>query len=693
MKTTLLAATSAFALLAGSAVAGPNAMTPEEARHLISRSGFGASPQEIKALTGKSYAEAVEIILGTQSTDPHLPMPAWVNAADYPADYIWALGQTADELFFSNRWMEIEELSGWWMSEMVATPSPLTERLTLFWHDHFATSYDVVENPQWMGRQNQFFRANAAGNFSDLAHGILKDPAMLVYLSNDENYAESPNENLGREFLELFTLGEGRGYIQADVEAAARALTGHSIAEVTAPVYAYYPNEHDHGQKTLFGETGAYNADDLANMALAHPDFGPYIVEKLWRTFISDQPDPAEIARLTKVWKDNNLEIEPLLNAMFLTDAFWAVENRGRLVKSPVELIAGTLRSLGTPVENSTGLAWLSYDMGQALFFPPNVGGWPEGAAWINDASVTARATTLSYFAFEGDDVAYNSTGMMNGESEATNAPEAGPEDLRVGQVFAIELEQYEGGFGGLFILYDVSFRGETWRSVPVWLEANEEEDFAGYGILKTDCLPTCFPDVDGEDGEDWVWYAPWEGVLEDGLEDARKFDIALLQAITGHLPALIDLTEDQITWRPDPDMGDDYIVPSIKVAMKVALDLAAESENAIGRNRSQLVVGLRTQGLLGLEGYSEVGSPDDIEAYMEEAEEARIRPAIPPVVYDSARAWLDDLPAEGFESQRAISALLAVPRQTQGQRQEMIASDPDALVRALILSPEFQVN
>ena len=176
MKTTLLAASSALALFAGVANASPEAMTAEEARHLISRTGFGASPQEIKALMGKSYSEGVQIILGTLSSEPSIPMPAWVNAPDYPDEYIWVLGQTETELFFSNRWMEIEELSGWWFSEMVATPSPLTERLTLFWHDHFATSYETVENPQWMGRQNQFFRANAAGNFADLADGIGEYP-------------------------------------------------------------------------------------------------------------------------------------------------------------------------------------------------------------------------------------------------------------------------------------------------------------------------------------------------------------------------------------------------------------------------------------------------------------------------------------------------------------------------------------
>ena len=683
-------AASLISMIAGAGFAGPAAMTPEEARHLISRTGFGASPQEIKALTGLSYKEGVAAILDTINTTPSTPMPDWMNGPDYPEVYIWTLGQTAQELFFTNRWMEIEEMSGWWMSEMVATPSPLTERLTLFWHDHFATSYESVENAQWMGRQNQFFRANAAGNFAELAHGILQDPAMLSYLSNTENIAESPNENLGREFLELFTLGEGRGYTQADVEAAARALTGHSIADLSAPVYTFYPEDHDNGRKTLLGQTGRFDAADLADIALAHPEFGPYIVEKLWRAFISDQPDPAEVARLSTLWRENDLELEPLLRAMFLSDAFWAPENRGRLVKSPVVLIAGTLRSLGTPVENSTGLAWLAHDMGQALFFPPNVGGWPEGVGWINDASATARATTLSYFAFgEMDDDVGTRAPMMAATSGGSGPAEAGPEDFRVGQVFTVDLEQTDAVLGGLFVLYDVSFEGQTWRSLPIWVEANTQEDYAGYSILKTDCRPACFRSMRGEEEEDWIWYGPWEGALEDDLSAASKQDIRLLQAIAGHLPALIETTNDQMAWKPGPG----ETMPSIGEIVAMVQDLADESADAIGPTKTTLVQGLRAPGLLGLQGYAEVRDVDDIDGYLEQAEQARIRPAIPNVTYATAREWLNDLPAGGLDSKRAAAALLAVPRQTRGQREELIAEDVDALVRALILLPEYQVH
>lgn len=203
------------------ATAGPNAMTASEARHLISRTGFGAAPHEVEAMIGLSYVDGVTRVMTDLGGAPSIPMPSWVDDWAYPYDQIWTLDQSSTDLFYTNRWLELEELSAWWMAEMTATPSPLTERLVLFWSDHFATNFDAHENSQWTANQNQFFRTHAAGNFTNLADGILRDPAMLVFLDNVSNVAEAPNENLGREFLELFTLGEGRGYTQSGVVAKA----------------------------------------------------------------------------------------------------------------------------------------------------------------------------------------------------------------------------------------------------------------------------------------------------------------------------------------------------------------------------------------------------------------------------------------------------------------------------------------
>jgi len=666
-------------------------MTQEEARHLISRTGFGAAPHEIEAMTGKSYAEGIAQILDGLSATPSRPMPRWTELWGYPADFIWALGQTEAELFETNRYMELEELAGWWMAEMVATPSPMTERLTLFWHDHFATSAEDHANSQWVANQNQFFRANAAGNFSDLAHGILRDPAMLVYLTNVENFADAPNENLGREFLELFTLGEGRGYTQDDVRAAARMLTGHSVAEITAPIYTFYPEDHDHGSKTLLGQTGRFDAADLARIALSDPNFGPYIVEKLWREFISDTPDPAEVARLTELWKANDLDLKLLLDAMLNSDAFWDPANRGRLVKSPIELLVGTIRTLGLDYPNATALAWFSAELNQMPFHPPNVGGWPSGTEWITDATATGRSTLITYLLYEEGE-AYDGASMtMMADADAAPVAQAGPADLRVGKSFAVEAEDWGSGLGALIVLYDVSFGGETWRSLPLWIEADEEEDFSGFGILATDCRPRCFASVETEE-ESWVWFGPYEKIFEEDLYGASQADKDLIAAIATHLPEIVASTEGQSTWLPDPDEPD-YVPASITDMGDLAQRLSNESTVITGTSPGALVSALSNPAVLGLDGLNQVAGLDDLDSYLEAAEQAKIRPATPAVVYPTAREWMNALPGTRLESDRAAAVLLAVPRQNRGQRDEMIATDPEALIRSLILSPEYQVN
>ena len=181
-----LLATTAI-LIAGSALAAPDALTRAEARHLVARTGFGAAPAEIEVLTGKSAEAAVAELLAAPRPEPRRPMPTWAKGWAYPEESVWTLGQGAEDLFFANRYAEIEELSAWWIGEMIASPSPLTERLTLFWHDHFATSFDAMESSQMMADQHAMLRRHASGNFADLAAGILRDPAMLIYLTNTED--------------------------------------------------------------------------------------------------------------------------------------------------------------------------------------------------------------------------------------------------------------------------------------------------------------------------------------------------------------------------------------------------------------------------------------------------------------------------------------------------------------------------
>ena len=702
MKKTL---TTSLALLLSTtllAQAGPDAMTPQEARHLLARTGFGAAPQEIANLTGKSYADGVAEIIGSIGTQSATPMPSWTTHWGYPGEYIWTMGQTITDFYYTTRYYEIEELQQWWLAEMVATPSPLTEKLTLFWHDHFASTFDEHENAQWMAKQNAMFRAHAAGNFADLASGILKDPAMLFFLTNIENNKETPNENLAREFFELFTLGEGRGYTEEDIKEAARALTGHTVEEMGAPVYTFYAPDHDTGKKVIFDQRGRFDAPELVDLTLNNPAFGPYIVEKLWMAFISDKPDADEVSRLTGIWKAENYELKPLLSAMFLSDAFWAKENRGRLIKSPVEMFVGTVRSLGLPYNNYAEVTWALGEMDQALFFPPNVGGWPGGTAWINDANAAARATALAHLLNEGYDPDYEDdagTGMMMTAAApqtvtTTDIPET---DLRVGEVFIPTADRWGdgAGYGMLIYLYDVSFGGRTWRSLPVWIEENRAADERFIALNLHDCGPTCFPNWTREAEEpNWIGAGLYNGALND-IPRTSDTDKALLRAVFAHLPEFVTRTKDRQIW---DEIYEEWENPedsaSYPEMMTLMGEFKQEGHRIYGASNSTLHVASSAEGSLGLGLVTDYDTLSQNFDSMLEMQYASMRHTTQAsYTFANADEWLGALPFDGPQSLNAEDALLSVNLGGQAQRIEMIARDPEALLRRIILSPQYQVN
>ncbi|HEY5306955.1 MAG TPA: DUF1800 domain-containing protein, partial [Casimicrobiaceae bacterium] len=280
-------------------------------------------------------------------------------------------------------------LRAWWVQEMLATPSPLTERMTLFWHNHFVSSQQKVRVARLMYAQNVTLRAHALGNFGTLLHAAAKDPAMLVYLDSVQNRKGQPNENFAREVMELFTLGEGH-YREADVKEAARSFTGWSLDRETG-VYVFRPGVHDFGNKTVLGKTGNLDGDAVLDILLAQPATADYITSKLWREFVSPDPDPREIRRIALLFRTSNYDIRVAMRELLSCNAFWARETRGTLVKSPVEFVVGTLRQLEIAPPDGLPFAVLAAGMGQNLFSPPNVKGWPGGNAWIDANTLLAR--------------------------------------------------------------------------------------------------------------------------------------------------------------------------------------------------------------------------------------------------------------------------------------------------------------
>ncbi|MFZ5780944.1 MAG: DUF1800 domain-containing protein [Pseudomonadota bacterium] len=371
----------------------------------MSRTGFGGTPDQIGALEGLAWPEAVDHLLAEGRRAAITPPPAWVGQGpaelrrqQRAADAERAAAQRKEGV--DGKSLEIvrpvqeqgRELRNWWIEEMLVTDQPLVERMVLFWHGHFTSSFQKVRYPAALFRQNALFRREALGNFASLLRDVARDPAMLIYLDGMRSVARQPNENFARELLELFTLGEGH-YQEADIKAAARAFTGWTVDREIG-LFRTREGQHDDGEKTFLGQTGRFDGDEVISILLRHPRTAQTIVEKLWREFVSLTPDPTEVKRLAASFC-RDYEIRPLMRSLLLSQAFQDPANRGALVKSPVELIVGTVRLLGLPVPEKTRLVRMMQALGQTPFDPPNVKGWPGGESWITTHTLLLRRQFL----------------------------------------------------------------------------------------------------------------------------------------------------------------------------------------------------------------------------------------------------------------------------------------------------------
>lgn len=369
------------------------AIPPDEARHLLARTGFEATPQTVSRLAPLSYESAVRRLLDGVRRDPITPAPSWINDPPPEPRRLKELDDAARRHLREQQRERAFQLKGWWYREMIETDSPLTERMTLFWHNHFTSSLRKVKWPPYLYRQNLLLRRHALGNFGELLHAIARDPAMLVYLDGQQNRRDKPNENFARELLELFTLGEGH-YTERDVKEAARAFTGWMVDRRSGE-FRINPRQHDDGAKTFLGRTGRFDGDDIVKIILEQRRVAETIAEKLWREFVSDTPDPQELGRLARVFREGNYEIRPLMQALLTSSAFLDPKVRGTLVKAPVELLVGTVRQFRIAVADERNLVRAGTFLGQDLFDPPNVKGWPGGKTWITSSTLLARYQVL----------------------------------------------------------------------------------------------------------------------------------------------------------------------------------------------------------------------------------------------------------------------------------------------------------
>ncbi|MCA9290780.1 MAG: DUF1800 domain-containing protein [Phycisphaerales bacterium] len=386
------------------------------AQHLLNRAGFGGTPAQVRALADLGLDAAVDHIIDYREipTDPVTPDAFDGEIMRPPTEREQVAMRQArrngDEAAIEQARREqqarqradrrqIAEMQTWWLRRLVETPRPLEEKLTLFWHGHFATGYRTIENSYHMFLQNQMFRHHATGSFKDLAFGIIRDPAMIRYLNNNQNRRERPNENLARELMELFTLGEGHAYTERDIKEGARALTGYTYVHND---FVFREEQHDPEPKRILGRV-ASSGEDFVSIILGRPEVSQFISWKLYRYFVNDMPgDPDRdsqqfILQLAKLFRQKDYELRPLLRTLFKSEHFYDDANRASLIKNPIQLIVQAVRSLHTPTRSLAGLISAGDLMGQDLFFPPSVKGWDGGRAWINTSTMFVRQNALVY--------------------------------------------------------------------------------------------------------------------------------------------------------------------------------------------------------------------------------------------------------------------------------------------------------
>ncbi len=379
-----------IALYALAATAKP--MGPLEARHLLVRTGFAAMPAEMDSYAGLTRVEAVERLLSQVRTEP-LTRPPEALDQWTPRSLFRGWSEEERRTWLRHTIRQGQELRVWWFEEMLLTPTPFTERMTLFWHNHFVSSLQKVRPTRLMYRQNLLLRKHALGNFRELLHAMARDPAMVVYLDNASNRKGQPNENFARELMELFTLGEGQ-YGEQDVKEAARAFTGWGIDGETGE-FVFRPAQHDFGIKTILGRSDVFDGGDVLDLLLERTETAETIVRKLWREFVSPTPHEKEVARIAAEFRKSGYDIRVPVRLLLVSDAFFAASNRASLVKSPIDLLVGTLRQFRFEVDDAYPFVVMSRQLGQDLMAPPNVKGWAGGEQWINAGTLLTRRQIL----------------------------------------------------------------------------------------------------------------------------------------------------------------------------------------------------------------------------------------------------------------------------------------------------------
>ena len=350
--------------------------------HLLNRAAFGPAFRHLDQYQTMTTGKLVNELFKASADFTELNV---VNMPEMPDRNFTSLTPEQKRELRKMQREQILDLNTAWIEKMCTTEAVLREKMTLFWHDHFACS---TKNPFFAQDLNNILRRNALGSFNEMLLAVSKSPAMLQYLNNQQNRAKSPNENFAREVMELFTVGRDH-YTEDDIKNAARAFTGWGFNRNGE--FVFRQKQHDYGKKTFMGYRGNFSGEDILKILVENKQTAVYLTEKIYRYFINEQIDPGLHSILADRFYSSGYNIGSLMYDIFTSDVFYEEKNMNSLIKSPVELIAGYGRLLPVKQYEKRSLLRMQRALGQVLFMPPNVGGWPYGKEWINSSSIVYR--------------------------------------------------------------------------------------------------------------------------------------------------------------------------------------------------------------------------------------------------------------------------------------------------------------
>lgn len=349
-------------------------------KHLYARAGFGLCFSDKSEERHSVKKEVKGLFKASESNEP-------LTIVQENIDYtkIMAGDMLSKKKAIEQQRQQEKDLNLGWINKMSTTDSQLREKMTLFWHNHFACR---TNNAFYAQQLNNIQRTYALGNFRDLLLAVSKSPAMLQFLNNQQNHKGHPNENFARELMELFTIGRGN-YTEQDIKESARAFTGWGFDK--DGVFKVRPFQHDDGEKTFMGKTGNLNGEDIINRLLEQKQTAVFISNKLYKYLVNEVPDATHVNEMADVFYKANYEIKPLLEHVFTVDWFYDHKNIGNMIKSPVNFLVGLNRQFYITYQRPEVLLEFQRALGQVLFNPPNVAGWPGGKNWIDSSSLMYR--------------------------------------------------------------------------------------------------------------------------------------------------------------------------------------------------------------------------------------------------------------------------------------------------------------